>query len=310
MTDRFDLQAHLRNVYAKYPAAQSQPIIGITGNYEDLTCKLGQGYYKSVVAAGGVPIVIPPVADTNTLFNTLDHIDALILSGGGDFNPLYGGEEPSNRLHDINSERDLPELILTQMAYNRQMPILGICRGIQTLAMALGGRVWQDINEKTVTKHSQQAARSEVTHSVNIEEDSLLYQMYQEGFRYYLTKLEEKQLNEANQPFRLVSPEEEFIMCRLRKPKRNETPKRMSSTMICQLLVGGPGRGLSIQKISQAMRKCGFNSIQRSGYELFLVVEIPYDQQQNYLSLEKDESQNLEEETPQTLDNQQLDLPF
>ncbi len=127
---------------------------------------------------------------------------------------------------------------------------------------------------------------------------------------YYLTKLEEKQLNEANQPFRLVSPEEELIMCRLRKPKRNETPKRMSSTMICQLLVGGPGRGLSIQKISQAMRKCGFNSIQRSGYELFLVVEIPYDQQQNYLSLEKDESQNLEEETPQTLDNQQLDLPF
>lgn len=133
---------------------------------------------------------------------------------------------------------------------------------------------------------------------------------YQEGFRYYLTKLEEKQLNEANQPFRLVSPEEELIMCRLRKPKRNETPKRMSSTMICQLLVGGPGRGLSIQKISQAMRKCGFNSIQRSGYELFLVVEIPYDQQQNYLSLEKDESQNLEEETPQTIDNQQLDLPF
>ena len=159
MTDRFDLQAHLRNVYAKYPAAQRQPIIGITGNYEDLTCKLGQGYYKSVVAAGGVPIVIPPVADTNTLVNTLDHIDALILSGGGDFNPLYGGEEPSNRLHDINSERDLPELMLTQMAYNRQMPILGICRGIQTLAMALGGRVWQDINEKTVTKHSQEAAR-------------------------------------------------------------------------------------------------------------------------------------------------------
>ena len=77
MTDRFDLQAHLRNVYAKYPAAQRQPIIGITGNYEDLTCKLGQGYYKSVVAAGGVPIVIPPVADTNTLVNTLDHIDAL-----------------------------------------------------------------------------------------------------------------------------------------------------------------------------------------------------------------------------------------
>ena len=204
MTDRFDLQAHLRNVYAKYPAAQSQPIIGITGNYEDLTCKLGQGYYKSVVAAGGVPIVIPPVADTNTLFNTLDHIDALILSGGGDFNPLYGGEEPSNRLHDINSERDLPELILTQMAYNRQMPILGICRGIQTLAMALGGRVWQDINEKTVTKHSQQAARSEVTHSVNIEEDSLLYQMYQEN-KMFVNSFHHQAVSEPGDKFRVTA---------------------------------------------------------------------------------------------------------
>lgn len=211
MTDRFDLQAHLRNVYAKYPAAQSQPIIGITGNYEDLTCKLGQGYYKSVVAAGGVPIVIPPVADTNTLFNTLDHIDALILSGGGDFNPLYGGEEPSNRLHDINSERDLPELILTQMAYNRQMPILGICRGIQTLAMALGGRVWQDINEKTVTKHSQQAARSEVTHSVNIEEDSLLYQMYQEN-KMFVNSFHHQAVRETGPKFRVTAKSPDNII--------------------------------------------------------------------------------------------------
>ena len=211
MTDRFDLQAHLRNVYAKYPAAQRQPIIGITGNYEDLTCKLGQGYYKAVVAAGGVPIVIPPVADTNTLVNTLDHIDALILSGGGDFNPLYGGEEPSNRLHDINSERDLPELMLTQMAFNRQMPILGICRGIQTLAMALGGRVWQDINEKTVTKHSQQAARSEVTHSVNIDEDSLLHKMYNVD-KMYVNSFHHQAVREPGPKFRVTAKSPDNII--------------------------------------------------------------------------------------------------
>ena len=211
MTDRFDLKVHLRNVYAQYPAAKRQPIIGITGNYEDLTCKLGQGYYKSVVAAGGVPIVIPPVADTNTLVNTLDHIDALILSGGGDFNPLYGGEEPSNRLHDINSERDLPELMLTQMAYNRQMPILGICRGIQTLAMALGGRVWQDINEKTVTKHSQEAARSEVTHSVNIEGDSLLHQMYQED-KMYVNSFHHQAVRETGPKFRVTAKSPDNII--------------------------------------------------------------------------------------------------
>ena len=51
---RFDLQAHLDKVYAKYPEADQKPVIGITGNYEDLTCKLGKGYYQSVVEAGGV----------------------------------------------------------------------------------------------------------------------------------------------------------------------------------------------------------------------------------------------------------------
>ena len=142
----FDLQAHISDVYASFPATERRPVIGITGNYEDLTCKLGKGYYLSVIKAGGVPVIIPPSADKHVLMNTLDHIDALILSGGSDINPLYSGEEPIPGLHGINQERDLPELLITRLAYNRQMPILGICRGIQTLATALGGKVLQDIN--------------------------------------------------------------------------------------------------------------------------------------------------------------------
>ena len=176
--DKFDLQAHLDDVYAQFPEAQRRPIVGITGNYEDATCKLGEGYYKSVVAAGGVPMIIPPVADKDTLVDTLGQIDALILSGGGDINPLYAGEEPSPKLHGINQKRDLPELMIAQLAYNRQIPILGICRGIQTLAVALGGRIWQDISEKTTVKHSQDAARYEQTHSVKIDTDSTLYKLY------------------------------------------------------------------------------------------------------------------------------------
>ena len=144
----FDLQAHLNEVYATFPATGRRPVIGITGNYEDLTCKLGKGYYQSVVRAGGVPVVIPPSADKEVLMNTLDHIDALILSGGGDINPLYAGEEPIPGLHGINQERDLPELLITCLAYNRQLPMLGICRGIQTLAVALGGKVCQDIGSE------------------------------------------------------------------------------------------------------------------------------------------------------------------
>ena len=178
MKNHFDLQQHLDAVYAGFPQTDPGPVIGITGNYDDLTCKLGQGYYKSVVAMGGVPVIIPPLADTYTIVNTLSRIDGLILSGGGDFNPLWTGEEPSVKLGGINKERDLPELLITRLAYDRQIPILGICRGIQTLAIALGGEVAQDISDQATVKHSQDADRSEPTHSVKIERDSILDRIY------------------------------------------------------------------------------------------------------------------------------------
>ena len=181
MKNKFDLQAQLDGIYARFPEASPMPVIGITGNYEDLTCKLGRGYYQSVVEAGGVPVIIPPVADRHVIINTLSRIDGLILSGGGDYNPLWAGEEPSPLLHGINQERDNAELLITRLAYNRQIPILGICRGIQTLAMALGGKVKQDISDIATVKHSQDADRSEPTHSVAVEKDSTLYRIYSEA---------------------------------------------------------------------------------------------------------------------------------
>lgn len=176
--DRFDWQKRLDGVYASFPEATEKPVIGITGNYGELECKLAETYYKSVIKAGGVPVIIPPSADTDTIVNTLSRIDGLLLSGGGDFNPLYCGEEPSPKLHSINRERDLPELLITRLAYNRQISMLGICRGIQTLAMALGGRVEQDIEPKATVKHCQDADRSEPTHTVNIESDTILHSIY------------------------------------------------------------------------------------------------------------------------------------
>ena len=181
MRNEFDLEAGMEAVYGRFPEAQRKPVIGITGNYEDLTCKLGKGYYQKVVEAGGVPVIIPPVTDPHVIINTLDRIDALILSGGGDYNPLWAGEEPSPLLHGINAERDQAELMITRLAYNRQIPMLGICRGIQTLAMALGGKVFQDISDRATEKHSQDADRSEPTHTVTIEKDSILYRIYSEA---------------------------------------------------------------------------------------------------------------------------------
>lgn len=194
--NQFDIESHLKEYYATFPPAEHQPIIGITANYSDGDSTLRDRYYMQVVKAGGTPVIIPPVADKATIINTLDHIDGLILTGGGDFNPLWCGEEPVPELHNINSTRDLPELLITRLAYNRQIPILGICRGMQTLAMALGGKVAQDIGYSAKPnssssdqfngkgsfnsriKHSQDADRSEPTHTINIVPGSYLAEIY------------------------------------------------------------------------------------------------------------------------------------
>jgi len=175
----FDWQSQLAaTAYASFPEAPLKPVIGITGNYGELTCKLAEGYYKSVMRAGGTPVIIPPLSDTDVIINTLEHLDGIILSGGADYDPHYAGEEPWPQLGTINAERDLPELFITQLAYNRQLPILGICRGIQTLAMALGGHVRQDISDIQGHNHSQEEPRNVATHDVTIEKDSLLYNIY------------------------------------------------------------------------------------------------------------------------------------
>ena len=208
---RFDLQSHLNDVYSHYPEADKRPVIGITCNYEDLTCKLGRGYYQSVVEAGGVPVVIPPVADKHVIINTLEHIDALILSGGADINPLWVGEEPSPLLHGINQERDLPELLIARLAYNCQIPMLGICRGIQTLAAAFGGKVRQDITDVATVKHSQDADRSEATHSVTIDEDSTLFNIYK-AEKLLVNSFHHQAVAEAGDKFRVVAKSADGII--------------------------------------------------------------------------------------------------
>ena len=184
--NRFSIQQQLDGIYCTFPAGEQRPVIGITANYGEQTSKLADGYYKQVLAAGGTPVIIPPLCDRDALLTTLGCIDGLLLSGGADINPLYCGEEPQPHLGGINAERDLPELLITRLAFNRQLPILGICRGIQTLAVALGGKVKQDINFSPPTKggrverikHSQDCDRATPTHTVTISPATTLYTIY------------------------------------------------------------------------------------------------------------------------------------
>ena len=181
MNKSFQLQAQLDAIYGHFPEAKPRPLIGISANTADIDLTLRRVYCDQIVRAGGVPMVLPPVDDAEVLINMLEGIDGLVLTGGADYNPLWYGEQPEKELHTINSTRDLPELLLTRLAFNRQIPILGICRGVQTMAIALGGNLVQDL--KTTLKHGQDAPRSEATHSVTITEGSTLYGLYgQETF--------------------------------------------------------------------------------------------------------------------------------
>lgn len=164
-----------------------RPVIGITGNYADQTCTLAEGYYQSVLNAGGIPVIIPPRYveegdDCSDLSGVLDNIDGIVFSGGGDPNPLLFGEEPVVQLHGITPERDLQELKLVRMAYDRQIPMLGICKGIQMINAALGGTLYQDIHSQkdggVWVKHSQDEDRRFPSHTVKIENDTLLHKLF------------------------------------------------------------------------------------------------------------------------------------
>ena len=89
----FNLQEHLDGIYQQNPEGEPRPLIGITANYEGMDATLRYAYYNKVVEAGGIPVIIPPVNDRHVLVNTLDRLDALILTGGADINPLWCGEE-------------------------------------------------------------------------------------------------------------------------------------------------------------------------------------------------------------------------
>ena len=153
------------------------PLIAITGNYSSGMCTMLEGYFASVVHAGGSPVIVPPYADEALMESLLEHVDGLILSGGGDIDPRLLGEEPLPEVGEPNVPRDAQELPLVRMAVHKQIPILGICRGIQVMTAALGGRLWQDIYVQggaTLGHDQSPAPRHTTSHTVSILPDTLL----------------------------------------------------------------------------------------------------------------------------------------
>lgn len=198
----FDLKSCLDNIYTTLPNTNHRPVIGLTANYHDIDATIRACYYRQIVAAGGIPVIIPPIDDPQVIIDTLDRIDGLVLTGGGDHNPLWYGEQPSPHLHHINKERDKAELLMTRLAFNRQIPMLGTCRGMQTLAIALGGKVSQDIS--TDIKHDQDADREEPTHSVSLAPGSILHTIYQDR-QIYVNSFHHQAVSAPGAHFRVTA---------------------------------------------------------------------------------------------------------
>lgn len=127
------------------------PLIGICGRsaVDEPWCPplIGarKGYIDAVIAAGGVPLVLPPVDDLRVLRGMFDALDGLVLTGGVDVAPELYGEQPHPKLGAVQAERDAAELPLARWAATEGKPVFGICRGIQVLNVALGGTLYQDL---------------------------------------------------------------------------------------------------------------------------------------------------------------------
>jgi putative glutamine amidotransferase len=121
-----------------------RPLIGVSASVHDFGDYGGVGVHRPLLDAGGLPVALPQLVDAVT--PVLDAVDAIVLAPGRDIEPLRYGQEPHSLLAATEPQRDAFELELVVQALDRGMPILGMCRGVQLLNVALGGTLVQDVS--------------------------------------------------------------------------------------------------------------------------------------------------------------------
>ena len=137
---------------------------------------LGLTYLKAIEAAGGIPLVMPPL-HVEAVEPLLDRLAGICLSGGPDLDPAAYDERRHPKLGPVEPELDFFELEIARRADARGLPILAICRGLQALNVARGGTLHQHLPDRpgTTLTHRQSAPGDHVTHSVDITPGSLLH---------------------------------------------------------------------------------------------------------------------------------------
>lgn len=152
-----------------------RPVIGVVPLVDHKLESLWMlpGYFDAVSEAGGVPMMLPLTADPDVLFRALDVVDGVVVTGGQDVGPaLYGEKDPSaiGLCGELCPERDAMEALLVPELVARDVPTLGICRGIQVINAVLGGTLWQDVPRQrpSVVEHHGKPPYDEPVHTVEV----------------------------------------------------------------------------------------------------------------------------------------------
>ncbi len=168
---------------------KSRPVIGITTamSVTKNQVELSKDYIDAVIVAGGIPVLLPACVQCCIKDSYLGFLDGLLLSGGQDVSPDYYGEKPcGTNMKGVAPERDAFEIEIFREAQMRKMPVLGICRGLQIMALAQGGSMFQDIdtlmNRTIRIEHNLRLYPSYPCHKVTIDRNSLLYRILGSAF--------------------------------------------------------------------------------------------------------------------------------
>ena len=163
--------------FAILASAERRPIIGISDTYKDGTnAAVPRSYVNAVLLNGGIPVVIPLMNDENELIELLNMLDGVIFTGGEDYDPAYYNERPIPQMGTINAPRDKFDIKLLQLAAERGIPVLGICRGAQLINIVFGGSLYQDLPAQyvdTSIRHRQRQSSTEASHAVIVEDHTV-----------------------------------------------------------------------------------------------------------------------------------------
>ncbi|MCR4589294.1 MAG: gamma-glutamyl-gamma-aminobutyrate hydrolase family protein [Lachnospiraceae bacterium] len=162
-----------------------KPVIGLVPLVDENKDSLWMlpGYMDGITEAGGIPVMLPLTGDEETIRQLLDTVHGVLFTGGHDVHPSVYGEEPIPECAAASRERDEMEGTLLKYALEKDMPVLGICRGIQFINAYLGGTLYQDLPTQysSEVEHHQKPPYDTPAHKVNIVENSGLYGLLNKG---------------------------------------------------------------------------------------------------------------------------------